>query len=440
MLPVQPNKRQCWAACLLLLVSISAFGHGAVPDRPATDREIHFPDVDGYQTLVLDLHTHSVFSDGHVWPTIRIAEAERDGLDGIAITEHLEWQPHIMDIPHPDRNRSFEEASLAAEKLDLLVIPGIEITRNDQAGHMNAVFVKDANKLVQQRNSSNHLPEHEFPTEAAALEFARQATAGQLVGAHKIEVAGKWVWLPFADEATYLMLVAYGHAAEQAAEEVLGLANDQGAFTFWNHPGFSSPRAKMDPFHKKVVEAGLLHGIEIANAGRYYENALSLALEHNLALIGTSDVHNLIDWDYAIKDGGHRPVTLVFATAKTNDATRDALFAKRTVVWWENTLIGRPQELTALLKASLQVEEAIWAGNILRLSLRNNSDANFQLRNLSEHLVLKQGPVIEAAPNDITIVEFQFSEPSSKVSMQFEVLNTLIAPNKAGVLEFNIDT
>ena len=123
MLPVQPNKRQCWAACLLLLVSISAFGHGAVPDRPATDREIHFPDVDGYQTLVLDLHTHSVFSDGHVWPTIRIAEAERDGLDGIAITEHLEWQPHIIDIPHPDRNRSFEEASLAAEKLDLLVIP-----------------------------------------------------------------------------------------------------------------------------------------------------------------------------------------------------------------------------------------------------------------------------------------------------------------------------
>ena len=93
-----------------------------------------------------------------------------------------------------------------------------------------------------------------------------------------------------------------------------------------------------------------------------------------------------------------------------------------------------------MLKASLQVEEAIWAGNILRLSLRNNSDANFQLRNLSEHLVLKQGPVIEAAPNDITIIEFQFSEPSSKVSMQFEVLNTLIAPNKAGVLEFNIDT
>ena len=30
------------------------------------------------------LHTHSVFSDGHVWPRIRVAEAIRDGLDAMA--------------------------------------------------------------------------------------------------------------------------------------------------------------------------------------------------------------------------------------------------------------------------------------------------------------------------------------------------------------------
>jgi hypothetical protein len=38
---------------------------------------------------------------------IRVEEALRDGLDGIAITEHLEWQPHLKDIPHPDRNRAY---------------------------------------------------------------------------------------------------------------------------------------------------------------------------------------------------------------------------------------------------------------------------------------------------------------------------------------------
>jgi histidinol phosphatase-like PHP family hydrolase len=51
-------------------------------------------------TLVVDLHTHSVFSDGHVWPSVRVGEAIADGLDAVAITEHLEWQPHLDDIPH----------------------------------------------------------------------------------------------------------------------------------------------------------------------------------------------------------------------------------------------------------------------------------------------------------------------------------------------------
>lgn len=432
--------RKYWAAGIIWLTCIPALGHGVVPSAPASDREIHFPDVDGYETLVLDLHTHSVFSDGHVWPTIRIAEAERDGLDGIAITEHLEWQPHIMDIPHSDRNRSFEEAVLAAEKLDVLVIPGIEITRNDQAGHMNAVFVKDANKLVRQRNSSKYLAEHQFVTEAQASSFAKVASAGLASGAHHVEVGGEGVWVPFANKATYLTLVAYVFAADQSAAEVLELANGQGAFTFWNHPNFSSPRAKIGPFHKKQVRAGMLHGVEIANGSRYYENALRLALKHNLVLIGTSDVHNLIDWDYPPAEGGHRPVTLAFATSKSNDAAKEALFAQRTVVWWKNTLIGRPAELDALLQASLQVEKSVWSGNTLKVTLRNRSDANFQLRNLSGHIIRRHGPIIEAAPNDTTVLEFQLTEKPSDFRMQFEVMNTLVAPNIPGRIKFDIRT
>ena len=54
------------------------------------NRRIEFPDLPGYKTLVCDLHMHSVFSDGSVWPDIRIEEAKRDGLDVIATTEHIE--------------------------------------------------------------------------------------------------------------------------------------------------------------------------------------------------------------------------------------------------------------------------------------------------------------------------------------------------------------
>ena len=62
-----------------------------------------FPDTsDGRKVLSVDLHTHSVFSDGHVWPTVRTWEAQRDGLAAMAVTEHVEYQPWRDDIPHPD--------------------------------------------------------------------------------------------------------------------------------------------------------------------------------------------------------------------------------------------------------------------------------------------------------------------------------------------------
>ena len=86
-------------------------------------------------TLKCDLHMHTVFSDGNVWPSIRVQEAIKDGLDVISITDHIEYQPHKKDLPHTDRNRSYELALEAAEGTELLVIPGTEITRSMPPGH-----------------------------------------------------------------------------------------------------------------------------------------------------------------------------------------------------------------------------------------------------------------------------------------------------------------
>lgn len=60
--------------------------------------EIRVPDPEGYRTLKCDFHIHTVFSDGLVWPTVRVDEAYREGLDAIALTEHLEYRPHRQDI------------------------------------------------------------------------------------------------------------------------------------------------------------------------------------------------------------------------------------------------------------------------------------------------------------------------------------------------------
>ena len=94
----------CIAAVVLLQASISSAHDEAVapPDDPT--RRISFPDTARYHTLVLDPHTHSSFSDGHVWPRIRIEEALRDGLDAIAITEHL-CRKRAFRIAARDRQR-----------------------------------------------------------------------------------------------------------------------------------------------------------------------------------------------------------------------------------------------------------------------------------------------------------------------------------------------
>ena len=112
------------------------------------DRKISFPDIKGYKTLSCDLHTHTVFSDGSVWPSIRVAEANKDGLDAIAGTEHIEYQSYKDDIPHPDRNRSYDLTKKYAKGSDLMVIAGTEITKKMPPGHANAIFVKDVIKIM----------------------------------------------------------------------------------------------------------------------------------------------------------------------------------------------------------------------------------------------------------------------------------------------------
>jgi hypothetical protein len=118
--------------------------------RPAIP---YFPDAGGYRTLVCDFHTHTVFSDGQVWPTVRVEEAWREGLDAVALTDHIEHQPHKADIP-TQHERPYELSLPKARDMNVLLIKGTEITKKTPPGHYNAVFVtaidpiEDPNVLV----------------------------------------------------------------------------------------------------------------------------------------------------------------------------------------------------------------------------------------------------------------------------------------------------
>ena len=129
--------------CFGLLMAIPAICRSAELDAR---REIRFPDLPPCTTLVCDLHMHTVFSDGSVWPTVRVNEAWRLGLHAIAITDHIEYQPHKKDVP-TNFIRSYELAEGAAKVHDLLLVKAAEITRDTPPGHFNALFLKDIKPL-----------------------------------------------------------------------------------------------------------------------------------------------------------------------------------------------------------------------------------------------------------------------------------------------------
>lgn len=359
---------------LLAFIGLLAQDHSHSSNGPIT-----FPDILGYRTLSTDLHQHTVFSDGNVWPTIRVMEALRDGLDVISLTEHLEYQPHAEDIPHPDRNRSFELALKEAKDHDLLIIHGSEITRRAPMGHSNALFISDANPLLHIKDSVK----------------------------------------PFQE------------------------AKKQGAFVFWNHPNWSAQSPTGDPiftkFQEDRVANGELHGIEVLNDGLYDKESFALALEKNLVIMGTSDVHGLIDWDYT-EEGHHRPITLVFAKEKTAESLKEALFEGRTVAVYNSLFVGKEAFVKPLLEACISASDIEYQPNteILSVTLKNSSSSDLLLKNAMEYSFYGHSPIVNLPAHGELQLQLKTQQKLDSVTLKLEALEAFVGPDENPVLEWNL--
>lgn len=356
-------------AFLLLLAFLFANGISAQEDtKQENTRAIEFPDVPGYVTLKCDLHMHTVLSDGSVWPDIRVQEAIKDGLDVISITDHIEYQPHFLDIPHPDRNRSYELALKAAEGTELLVIPGTEITRSMPPGHFNAIFVKDVNKL----------------NEKDVMEVFREA-----------KKQGAFVFWN------------HPHWTAQRPDGVSTLTE----------------------MHHELLEEGLFTGIEIFNHSTYSQEALELAQKYNLTLLGNSDVHGLVDWTFDVSEEGHRPVTLVFAKEKSAQAMQTAMENRQTAVWFKNTLVGNEAFLTPMIEASLEIIHKS-KGPVPGLQIHNHCDADLVLENVSAYTLHNFASVLILKAHETTNVQVKTLEELDSFEMKFKVLNAFTEVNE----------
>ncbi len=329
--------------------------------------KINIPDILGYKTLKCDFHMHTVFSDGTVWPTVRVDEAEREGLDAIAITDHIEYQPHKQDVP-TNYIRPYEIALQRAQEKNILLIKAAEITRQTPPGHFNALFLTDIDLL---------------DTE----EFVDAVKA----------------------------------------------ANSQGAFVFWNHPGWKPEFKGWFDIHTQLYENLLMQGIEVVNGRSYYPDAHKWALEKNLTMMGNSDIHQPMVGNEMTSEI-HRPMTLVFAKEKSIKALREGLIAGRTAVWFENQLIGKPNYLHAIFRKSLKIDKPyLRKGDTIWFEVTNNSDIGIQMLNLGQ-----DGQKMKLPANAITIVKTKVDGKAEQAELKYKVTNFLIAPDKGLPVNLNI--
>ena len=320
------------SVALATIAAISASAQMTYPDAVNKDinrhsirysrgarTEIVLPQVNGYNIYKADLHTHSAFSDGSVLPEYRVKEAWVDGLDVMAVTEHIEYRrqeskmlEYLQDyakkgeeidnwdiINKPadkkgirvDLNYAVTLSQKAAEQYGLLIIPGTEITRNpQQIGHYNALFTTDNNAIY----------------DADPLQSFRNAKA-------------------------------------------------QGALIQHNHPGWQRKSIDMPEFEVKAYAEGLIDGIEIMNGSDFYPGAIDRAKELGLFMSANTDIHGTTAMDYANVEVG-RNMTLIFAKEKTLEAMREALEARRTLAYAFGNVAGDEQLLKDFFLACVKFE------------------------------------------------------------------------------------
>ena len=262
-------------------------------ERISARKEIKLPDIPGYKTLKCDFHIHTIFSDGIVTPEYRVDEAWEEGLDAIAITDHIENQPS-REFVKGDHNSSYIIASKRASEKNIILIRAGEITRSMPPGHLNALFLNDVNLI-------------DLPDPLSALEAAKKQGA----------------------------FIQWNHPGWKAQQP---------------------DTCRWMPMHQQLFEKGLINGIEVFNEKEYYPVVLDWCISKKLTVLCNSDIHDITASVYDLAKG-HRPITLVFAKNRSAESIKEAMFNGRTLAYFGDMLAGKEEFLRAIFEASLLIRK-----------------------------------------------------------------------------------
>ncbi len=158
--------------------------------------------------------------------------------------------------------------------------------------------------------------------------------------------------------------------------------------------------------------------------------------------MGTSDVHGLIDWDYGVQHGVHRPVTLVFARERSKEGLKEALFDGRTVVWKDELLIGKEEFLVPLIEASLTVGNSAYINetSVLEVDIKNSTGQKFILENLGGFTFHRNSDVFTVEPYRTFTLEIKTKKRIGAFKLPLQVLNGITAPDEHPKITLKFDS
>ena len=277
-------------------------------DRRVPRTEIILPQVKGYNIYKGDFHVHTIYSDGEVTPRERVREAWYDGLDVIAITDHLEirtyekfmlkalqpyskdGQPFVYasagagnkkdkDAPMLcNLNAGYEEALsyIEKEEIPILAIRGTEIWRKpSEIGEYNAIFLKDINAIC-----------------------------------------------------------------DKDLFECFRRVKEQGGFIIHNHPGWRRNTMEKSEAQVRAYGEGWVDAIEVINGTTLYPQMIDRCVDEKLTITASTDVHRPSSQNYPRGGEIFRTMTFILAKECTEKAIREALEKRRTIGYSANNLIG----------------------------------------------------------------------------------------------------
>lgn len=248
--------------------------------------------------MCVDLHTHSVYSDGSSTPAELVALAVKNGLKGLALTDH-------------DTVAGVEELLQSGSRKGMAILSGVEISASHRELDLHILgygIAHDSAELKEwlqplqngrkERNSSILTSLRTLGLNITDEEVETISCCGQTGRPHIAKLLVKKRIVPDLNQAFRQFLgkdkPAWHPRFSYTVFETIGMIHRAGGLAVLAHPGQLDPTGRLQPQLIRELALRGLDGMEVyypSHTRKMRKKLHALAIKNNLLITGGSDFH-----------------------------------------------------------------------------------------------------------------------------------------------------